>query len=244
MRRSWAGASDSERPLFIVGMPRSGTSLIEQILSSHPAIHGAGELPFWLQQIPNQLDTPPADVDAATIAGIAAGCLANLDRHSATALRVVDKMPGNFNCLGLIHAVFPNARILHTQRNPVDTCLSVYFQSFGKMHNYGHSLASLAHYYREYHRLMAHWRAVLPAGVFLDVPYEALVDDPEMWSRRIIEFVGLEWDEHCLDSHKTERRVGTASNWQAKQPIYKSSKDRWRNYEEHVGELLPLLELG
>ncbi|OGS90455.1 MAG: hypothetical protein A2Z95_04430 [Gallionellales bacterium GWA2_60_18] len=238
------GASASERPLFVVGMPRSGTSLIEQILASHPAVFGVGELHFWgdtARKIGQ--DITPEHLDEAALRRIADECLQELASHSTDAVRVADKMPGNFAHLGLIHAVFPNARILHTRRNPIDTCLSIYFQNFSASHDYANDLKDLAHYYREYHRLMAHWRAVLPPEVFLDVPYEALVEDQEGWSRRIIEFVGLEWDDACLNFHETERKVGTASNWQVRQKIYSSSKERWRNYEKHVGPLLGLLEL-
>ncbi len=240
--RRATGASNSRQPVFVVGMPRSGSSLTEQILSSHPEVFGAGELSFWQTQVDAHSTAMPDWLsDSALLQKIASRCEAELRRHSATALRVVDKMPGNFMHLGLIHAVFPQARILHTQRNPVDTCLSVYFQNFNG-HTYANDLDDLAFYYREYRRLMAHWRAVLPPEVFMDVPYEALVEDQEGWSRRIIEFIGLEWDERCLNFHETERKVGTASNWQVRQKIYKTSKERWRNYEQFVGPLLSLLE--
>ena len=229
-------------------MPRSGTSLTEQILASHPDVFGAGELRFWgefweAQNAGHSSAWHPAENDDALLREAAAQYEAELQRHSSTALRVVDKMPENFKHLGLIHAAFPNARILHTRRNPVDTCLSIHFQDFNNRLAYATDLDDLAFYYREYHRLMAHWRKVLPPEVFMDVPYEALVEDQEGWSRRIIEFTGLEWDERCLSFHETERRVGTASNWQVRQKIYKTSKERWRNYERHVGPLLPLLEL-
>lgn len=242
--RAWPGASDSPRPLFIVGMPRSGTSLLEQILASHARIFGAGELLFWSKAMEGFAEAfGTGQYGAELIGGTAAACLDNLARHSREALRVVDKMPQNFLLLGFIHACFPNARILHATRNPADTCLSIYFQDFDRLHAYANDLDDLAHYYREYHRLMAHWRAVLPPGVFMDVPYEAVVEDTEGWSRRIIEFIGLDWDENCLNFHETRRRVGTTSNWQVRQPVYKSSRGRWRNYESFVGPLLPLLEL-
>jgi len=244
VRQRHAGGSDSRRPVLIVGMPRSGTSLTEQILASHPEVFGAGELRFWGKQAQEHGSAlAPGYHDAALLRDIATCGEAGLQRHSASALRVVDKMPGNFLHLGLIHAVFPQARILHTQRNPIDTCLSIYFQAFNEQHTYANDLDDLAFYYREYRRLMAHWRAVLPPEVFLDVPYEGVVEDQEGWSRRIIDFIGLEWDERCLNFHETERKVGTASNWQVRQKIYKTSKERWRNYEQFVGPLLPLLEL-
>lgn len=243
VRQQETSASTSHRPLFVVGMPRSGTSLTEQILASHPEVFGAGELRFWGKQAQEHGSAMSSKYhDAALLQDIASRCEAELQRHSTTALRVADKMPGNFLHLWLIHAVFPQARILHTRRNPVDTCLSIYFQDFSGRHEYANDLDDLAFYYREYRRLMAHWRAVLPPEVFLEVPYEALVEDQEGWSRRIIDFIGLEWDERCLDFHETERKVGTASNWQVRQKIYKTSKERWRNYEKFVGPLLPLLE--
>ena len=237
------GGSESHLPVFIAGMPRSGTSLTEQILASHPDVFGAGELRFWGKQAQEHGSALASGYrDAALLRDIAARCEAELRGRCASASRVVDKMPGNFLHLGLIHAVFPQARILHTRRNPVDTCLSIFFQAFSGGHTYATDLDDLAFYYREYRRLMAHWRKVLPPEVFLDVPYEALVEDQEGWSRRIIEFIGLEWNERCLNFHETERRVGTASNWQVRQKIYKTSKERWRNYEQFVGSLLPLLE--
>jgi len=244
VNRRRAGANPSTLPVFIVGMPRSGTSLTEQIVASHPAIFGAGELLFWGQQINRIQDAQQSPRhEPYPLSDLAAAALDNLRRRAPHAARVTDKMPGNFQHLGLIHAVFPNARILHIQRHPIDTCLSIYFHGFNDRHAYATDLEWLAHYYREYHRLMAHWRAVLPPEVFIDVPYEALVDDPERWSRKMIEFLGLEWDARCLDFHLTERRVGTPSNWQVRQKIYKTSKERWRNYEKFVGPLLPLLEL-
>ena len=245
VRQRQAGSSDSRRPLFIAGMPRSGTSLTEQILASHPDVFGAGELRFWGKQAQEHGAALASGChDAALLRDIASRCEAELLRHSTSALRVVDKMPGNFLYLGLIHAVFPQARILHTRRNPIDTCLSIYFQNFINQHEYANDLDDLAFYYREYRRLMAHWRAVLPPEVFLDVPYEEVVEDQEGWSRRMIDFIGLEWDERCLNFHETERKVGTASNWQVRQKIYKTSKERWRNYEQFVAPLLPLLELA
>jgi hypothetical protein len=128
-------------------------------------------------------------------------------------------------------------------RNPIDTCLSNYFQNFPRDYAYATDLADLVHYYRQYHRLMTHWRSVLPAKVFMDVPYEALVGDQEKWSRTIMEFIGLDWDDNCLEFFDTRRTVATASNWQVRQKIYGTSVDGWRRYEKHVGPLLELLNL-
>ncbi len=240
LQRRRPGASTSNRPVFIVGMPRSGTSLTEQILASHPAVHGAGELSFWQAAgIERALqDGEPGD---AAIAEIAQAYLAVLDDASANAQRVVDKMPANYRHLGVIHAAFPNARFLHVRRNPLDTCLSIYFQRFNVTHAYANDLQDLAHHYKSYESLMAHWRAVLPPGAMLEVPYEGLVQDHEGWSRKMIDFLGLPWNDACLRFHENARPVTTFSNWQVRQKISKSSVERWRHYEADVGPLLQLL---
>jgi tetratricopeptide (TPR) repeat protein len=244
MSRELAWASPSRLPVLIVGMPRSGTSLIEQIIASHPAAFGAGELDFWGTHVSeNPAAVSLKNFEAADFADLAPAYERTLRQYSAEALRIVDKMPGNFLLLGWIHLFFPQAGIIHAQRNPIDTCLSIYFQGFSRMHSYKTSLEDLAFYYREYDRLMRHWRKVLPADRFLEVPYESLIENQAEWSRRIIEFIGLEWDERCLDFHKTERKVGTSSNWQVRQKIYHSSRARWRNYEKHLGPLLDLAGL-
>lgn len=238
------GASASMRPVFIVGMARSGTSLIEQIIASHPAAWGAGELLFW-GEAAKKYETVVLDamLEEPLLSKLAEEDLQLLSRYSGDATYVADKMPGNFHYLGLIHSVFPNARIIHAQRDPIDTCLSNYFQDFSAFYNFTNDLGDLAHYYREYHRLMAHWREVLPPDIFLDVPYEALVHHQEEWSRKIIKFIGLDWDNRCLDFHKTERSVATVSHWQVRQEMYKTSVGRWRNYEKYVGPLGGLMDL-
>lgn len=240
VNRQNEGASPSQSPVLVVGMPRSGTSLIEQIIASHPRAYGAGELAFW-ETHANQATSISECHDAAYIARVAAEYEQLINQHSASTDRVVDKMPSNFLWLGLISEAFPQSKIIHTRRDPIDTCMSIYFQNFTRAHPYKTDLDDLAFYYREYDRLMRHWRTVLPASRFLEVPYEALTDNQAEWSRRIIEFIGLDWDERCLDFHKTQRRVGTSSNWQVRQKIYHSSKARWRNYEKHLGPLLGLL---
>lgn len=236
-----ATGNDSDRPVFIVGMPRSGTSLMEQIIASHPQAHGAGELSFFGWEVESAPIDSAVWKTAEHLQAVAEAYLAELQQHSATALRVVDKMPGNFLYVGLIHAVFPNARIIHMRRNPADNCLSIFFQGFSEQHAYANDLEDLAFYHREYQRLMAHWRETLPADRFLEVPYEALVEDQEGWSRKVLDFIGLDWDERCLSFYQTERRVGTASNWQVRQKIYKTSKARWKNYEPFIAPLLTLI---
>jgi tetratricopeptide (TPR) repeat protein len=234
-------ANASTRPVFIVGMPRSGTTLSEQILASHQSVFGAGELSFWNKAGVNHLvSARDSQINDATTIELASEYLAILESLSADALRVIDKMPANFLNVGLIHAALPQARIIHMQRNPVDTCLSIYFQNLTTAHFYANDLQNLAHFYGEYRRVMEHWRSILPATI-LDVPYEGLVADQETWSRKMLEFIGLEWDARCLDFHQTNRSVVTASRWQVKQKINSSSVERWRNYEKFVAPLLPLL---
>jgi len=248
--RDWPGelgseAVPSERPVFIVGMLRSGTTLAEQILAAHPAVFGAGELSFWnVATATYESSTLEGKRTASAIAGMASEYLAELGRVSADAQRVVDKMPGNFMSLGLIQALLPNARIIHMQRHPIDTCLSNYFQNLSLVHAYAIDLDDLADYYEEYLRVMAHWRSLLPTGAILDVPYEELVTDPEAWTRRMLEFIGLPWDPRCLDFHEAVRTVSTISNWQVRQRINRSSAGRWRNYEQYVGALRRLLPVG
>ena len=251
--RSWISrernaASASARPVFIVGMLRSGTTLAEQILASHPAVFGAGELTFWGDEsaasIANAaaVDAGEIAVSGATLAGLGDQYLALLQRLSPDAPRVINKFPTNFLFLGLIHAALPRARIIHMRRNPIDTCLSIYFQHFEAANTYANDLEDLAHYHREYQRLMRHWRAVLPADVMLDVPYEGMVMDLPAWSRRMLDFIALPWDERTLDFHRTARTVGTASRWQVRQKLNTSSVERWRNYERFIGPLKSLVE--
>ncbi len=238
------GASISRLPVLIVGMPRSGTSLMEQIMASHPQICGVGELDFWKRQVANYKNIVLAGkYPPEILKKIASNYLSQLEKYCPYAVRVVDKFPGNFLNLGIFHSVFPYGRIIHAVRNPIDTCLSIYFQNFHYGHSYANDLNDLADYYRQYHRLMNHWRKVLPPDIFFEVPYDALVEDQEGWSRKIIEFLRLPWDDRCLEFYKTKRQVGTASNWQVRQKIYKTSKERWRNYKKYITPLLPLLEL-
>jgi hypothetical protein len=233
-------ASESSRPVFIVGMPRSGTTLAEQILAAHPEVLGAGELSSWLSASAKFISSVRTETDQSILEKLAGDYLRLLEAQSASASRVVDKLPTNFLSLGLIHAAFPNARILHMCRNPIDTCLSIYFQDFHNAHAYASDLANLAHYYREYRRLMNHWRATLPAGVLLDVPYEKLTTDPEGWGRRMLEFLGLRWDPQCLDFRHSSRSILTFSKWQARQKIHNASVERWRNYQQFIEPLLTL----
>jgi len=241
LAREKPGASDSTLPVLVLGMPRSGTSLVEQIVASHPAATGAGEVEFWtpiiFKQSSSLLHEPP---DEPTRRKLAEGYLRVLTANSGNASHVVDKSPFNSEYLGIIHSVFPKARVIYLRRDPIDTCLSCYFQDFPPLLNFTLDLSDLAHFYRNHHRLMEHWRRALPPGTLLDVPYEGLVADQEGWTRRILEFLGLPWDERCLNFESNERSVATASFWQVRQKVYKSSVGRWHNYERFIG---PLLEL-
>lgn len=221
--KAHAGIGSPDRPVFIVGMPRSGTTLAEQMLASHPGVFGAGELTFWQEVRPG----PSSAGDYLRL----------IDSLAPCASRVIDKMPANFAALGLIHEALPSARIIHMRRNPIDTCLSIYFQHFRTGHAYAHDLGDIAHYYWEYSRLMQHWRITLPEGAILDVPYEELVDDPETWSRKMLAFIDLPWDSACLNFQRTPRRVMTASKWQVRQAINRSSVERWRHYAGFVSPL-------
>ena len=238
------GASASMKPVFVVGMMRSGTSLAEQIIASHPAVKGAGELGFWSDAV-HEYDTVVRQepLGEPTKKKLAEAYLCTLASHSVDALRIVDKAPVNADYLGIIHSVFPNARIVYMRRDPIDTCLSCYFQQLSPSVEFTTDLSDLAHYYREHRRLIEHWRTVLPPGTILDVPYEELIADQEGWTRKILDFLGLEWDERCLDFHKTKRPVVTASYWQVRQRIYKYSVKRWRNYEKFLGPLRGLRNL-
>ena len=239
-----SGASDSTLPVFVTGMMRSGTSLVEQIIASHPEARGAGELSFWTDAMRKHDDVVRRrGLDQPLRNKLAERYLHTLKSAFPDAARIVDKTTFNSDYLGPIHSVFPNARIIYVQRDPVDTCLSCYFQPFSADHSFTLDLADLAHYYREHRRLVDHWRAVLPAGTLLEVHYADLVQDKEKWSRRILDFIGLEWDERCAEFHTASRPVLTSSFWQVRQKMYNSSLGRWRHYEKFIGPLRGLQDL-
>jgi len=231
-----AAGNASELPVFIIGMPRSGTSLTEQILASHPRVHGAGELLYWIFAADAERAASP-ERRPGTIAQLGGVYLEGLAAQAPKASRVVDKLPVNFRHIGLIHAALPGARFIHIERDALDTCLSIYFQGFSAAHPYATDFGDLAHYYHEYRRLMRHWRAVLPPGTLIDVRYEDLVDVPESASRRMLAHIGLPWDSCCLEFHRTDRPVLTASNWQVRQPMNRNSVQRWRRYERFIEPL-------
>jgi tetratricopeptide (TPR) repeat protein len=242
----------SKRPVFIVGMPRSGTSLTEQILAAHPAVHGAGELKTLnriVLQMPRELggnQAFPACVEQlgqADMDRLAGKYLDQLDELSGQAKRVTDKMPHNFYYLGLIQLLFPEARVIHCERDPLDTCLSIYFQNFYDAHDYAKDLFNIGIHYHQYQRLMAHWKQVLSIPM-LHVRYEDLVSDQERMTRELLDFCELEWDDQCLHFHNLDRTCITASHDQVRQPMYTKSIERWRHYERHLDELREGLRRG
>ena len=240
----------SELPVFIVGMPRSGTTLVEQIAASHSRVHGAGELDdigriaSGLRKTLGSARPYPecaVELSAAGAAALARDHLERLRGLAGGALRVADKTPVNFLYLGLIALLFPGARIVHCRRDARDTCLSCYFQNFVAPHPWSTDLEDLGRYHRAYVRMMDHWREALRPAV-LEVDYEDLVADPETHSRRIIDFLGLPWEEACLRPHRARRTVRSASNWQVHRPVYATSVGRWRAYAPFLGPLLGALE--
>ncbi len=244
LMRSKAGQGDPSRvPVFIIGMPRSGSTLVEQIAASHPAASGVGEagifastaVEIWGPELTGQI--PPE-----TLRRAGAACAARLKALAPTAERVIDKTLENFRLAGLIHLALPNARILHIRRDPLDTCFSCFSKSFADGLHYTYDLGELGRYYRAYEALMAHWREVLPEGVMLEVRYEELVADIEGQTRRILAHCGLDWDARCLEFYKTERQVRTASKVQVRQPLYRNSVGHGRLFEAQLGPLLDALK--
>lgn len=234
------------RPLFIVGMPRSGTSLIEQVLDSHSQIFGGGEL-YYINDIARQIEPLEGSYGEAVaqlgedeLARHAQYYLDRIEQLDGTARYVSDKMPQNFLHLGLIARLFPGARIIHCVRDPVDVCLSCYFQSFNRGHEYAYDLEALAGYYRSYHELMQHWQKVLDLPWFT-LRYETLVDQPEETVSALLNFLELPWEEQCLRHHENRRLTLTSSHDQVRQPLYRRSLQRWRHYERHIGVLLSAL---
>ncbi len=242
-RRPDLGVAD-ETPVLIVGMPRSGTTLVEQILSSHPDVAPGGELAFWGEQNRAGIGIFDVSAKAEAVRRVAGDYLAVLRGISPDAARVTDKMPFNFGMLGVIRQVFPRATIVHCRRHPIDTCLSIYCTDFEATIDFAGERGSLVFFYRQYQRLMAHWRKVLPPDRFIEVDYEQLVTDPEPLTRRLVATCGLDWHDACLAPQRNQRRITTASVWQARQPIYRTSVERWKRYEPWLGELRQLLPVA
>jgi len=224
-----AGPESPHTPIFIVGMPRSGTTLLEQILASHPAVHGAGELP----DLPRLAG--PTDTDRC--ASLAASYLAAQRRLAPAAAAIVDKLPDNFLRIGVIRMAIPGAKIIHVLRDPIDTCLSCFSKLFSDDHPYSYDLAELGRYYLAYQDLMAHWRRILPPGAMLDIAYEDIVADLEGQARRLLAFCGIPFHESCLAFHGTRRVVRTASAAQVRRPLYADSIHRWHAFPDLAGML-------
>lgn len=252
LNRLMATGVNHRRPIFVVGLPRSGTTLTEQMLSTHPDVFGAGELtgmPAIQIRLPHVLNTHarfPACMHRMTAKAqnhAAAYYLAQLSRLDDTALRVVDKLPHNFIRIGLIRAIFPEAAIVHIRRDIRDVALSSYFQNFkakGTGLGYAFDLEHMARQATDYFRLMEHWRSVLPDG-FFEIDYEDLVAAPEETMRGVLDHLELDWNDAVLEHSRTKRPVMTASAWQARQPVYTSSKERWRRYEKQLAPFLDAL---
>ncbi|MEI9431513.1 tetratricopeptide repeat-containing sulfotransferase family protein [Mesorhizobium sp. Cs1299R1N3] len=242
-----AYGNPSEAPVFVVGMPRSGTTLTEQICASHPNVHGAGEL-SKLRRIASGLGVVDgsnaslgqsiAMITPDLTRTLAEEHLAYLRERAPDSLRIVDKMPHNFEMIGLVGLLFPKARIIHCRRDAIDNCISCFVLQFNRAHSYSADLETLGLYYREYDRLMRHWDSVFPGRIF-ENRYETLIENQEEQSRRLIDYLGLPWDDACLRFFDRGGSVNTYSNWQVRQPIYTSSVKRWKNYES---EIQPLIE--
>ena len=230
----------SAAPLLVIGMPRSGTTLVEQILSSHPDVGAAGELDFWGRQGDAWLASGHPPLSSGFVGELAAEYLGILARAAPARARVTDKLPFNFFWAGLIHLVFPQATFLHCRRHPIDTCLSIYFTHFAQRTEFAARREDLVFYFRQYERLVAHWRSVLPADRLLDIDYATLITERNVSTRRLLEGAGLPWSDACLHPEQNPRFVRTATVWQARQPVYTSSLDRHRQYDSWLGALRDL----
>ncbi len=249
MERRFGGGAPEATPVFIVGMPRSGTSLAEQVLASHPDVFGGGEMPFvervcgaLPQYVPGQVSYPDC-LDAApdaVLAQLAQVYLKQSTIRAGGARIVTDKAPLNFRHLGLIGLLFPNARIVHCRRDALDTCVSCFFQNFTHGQEYSFDLETLGGFYGDYRWMMDRWAEILPVPVF-DLVYEDLVADLPGVGSRLLEFCGVDWHPDCARFFETERPVLTASRAQVRRPVYTSSIGKWRHYERHLGPLIAAL---
>ncbi len=237
-------------PVFIIGMPRSGTSLVEQILASHPKVHGAGELKLFSEAAagcktaggrPLRFPDEAEALSAQQLQEIGKAYVEGIRKLAPSSDRVTDKMPWNFRYAGLIHLSLPRAKIIHVRRDPLDTCISCFTKLFTRGQPYSYDLGELGRYYKAYEKLMAHWRAALPSGVMLEVHYEDLAADLDGVARRLVAHCGLAWNDTCLSFHEHDRPVRTASAAQVRRPIYRSSIARWRAYREHLAPLTAAL---
>ncbi|MCZ6804536.1 MAG: sulfotransferase [Proteobacteria bacterium] len=234
----------------MLGMPRSGTSLVEQILSSHPEVYGAGEL-LTINNIKDDITTEfqslglyPECMSLCEQSGLlkySEKYLDELNMHTSDASKITDKLPGNIFNIGLIKTLFPYASIIHCNRNPLDTCTSIFLTRLNDTHGYACDLVELGKYYLDYERLVSHWRSLFSAEIF-EVQYEELVSNQEEVSKQLIAYIGLEWDEKCMNSHTNKRTVRTASNLQVRKPMYRGSINRWKQYEKQLKPLIEILQ--
>lgn len=246
--RAIGNTDDRRVPVFVIGMPRSGTSLVEQILASHPRVHGAGEIADLrevMQEYAGSLAGWPDNMLALsndTLHHMGIAYLERVFRTAPQATHVINKTPLNYRYVGLIRLILPHARIIHLVRDPMDVCFSCFTRLFdGDNLAYTYDLETLGRYYVRYARLMRHWRQVVPDAL-LDLHYEVLVRDTESEVRRMLDYLGLEWNARCLEFHRNNRVVETASRAQVRQPIYRSSIERWRHFETHLQPLGKLVD--
>jgi tetratricopeptide (TPR) repeat protein len=253
MMQKSGGGCHLDTPVFVIGMPRSGTTLVEQILASHSRVHGAGEIETFYQAMAkfrHRNDIAAAYPDF--VSAMSLDALRELGSHyieltrsaAPTAERIVNKLPLNFTCVGLIHLALPNSRFIHVRRNPLDTCFSCFSLLFTGDQSFTYDLGELGRYYRSYAALMEYWRNVLPPGVMVEIQYEELVADLEGQARTVVEHCGLNWEDACLAFHLTQRQVKTASAVQVREPLYQTSVGRWRPYEKFLQPLIQALEIG
>lgn len=250
VERMKGAGNESDQPVFIVGMPRSGTTLVEQIVASHSGVYGAGELndmkfvarqASQLSRIKQAYPNCVPGLSREAFSRLAEDYLGRINGLTPESYhRVIDKHPLNFQFVGLILLMLPNARIIHTVRDPLDTCLSCFFQNFTKGQHYSFDLIKLAHFFNDYRRLMEHWETLFPDRI-LTVEYESVLENQETETRRLLEYCRLDFEQSCLDFHKTDRIVKTASFLQVRKPLYKSSRNRWRNYAEQLQDVADIL---
>ena len=248
-RRPFEG-SPSNVPIFIIGMPRSGSTLVEQILSSHPQIFGAGEIKEFSRRLNALRSRFPAlpkypqiavKMNQAHYKIVTEGYLSTLKGYAPTAAHVTDKLLTNYYFVGMLHVMFPNAKFIHTKRNPVDTCWSAYTKLFKDDMPHSYDFGELGRYYKKYEELMAHWDEVLPPGLIKTIVYEEVVDNVETCARELLEFLNLPWDPACLSFHESDRPVKTASVTQVRKPVYRTSIEKWRRYGERMQPLVDAL---
>jgi tetratricopeptide (TPR) repeat protein len=245
LRRHRGAGLDTDGPVFIVGMPRSGTSLVEQILAGHPDMHGGGELKLLHARLRRRLGHHAAthplerlvELDDAALTELGESTWAAMHALAPEAKHITDKMPPNFMIVGFLHTLFPRAKIIHCRRSPLDTCVSCFTKIFHEGQDYTYDLTELGEFYRLYTQTMAHWRTLLPAGVMLEIQYEEVVDNLEAAARKLVAHCNLPWDPACLNFHTTARPVRTASFYQVRQPIYRSSVGAWRKFDRFLGPL-------